>query len=187
LRLVLSWSLATAPPQLVPSRPLREAIMAAVAGTGTDDPELLGVPVKHEYLLKRAKQRIATLPVWNNKGILVQRSKKKDGKSLDVPVMGPDPDVWPHWIIPGANPSFRKDSILEDWYLKNCKIAFRHPKLFWYVFFPGPNKLKCPDCGSAERVIGDGWSPRLRAVCELDGTLFVVDYRYRCVGCPSEF
>lgn len=139
-------------------------------------------------------QSDATLPYWNNKGKLVQKVQRivgSDAKTVEVEVDGVDTTIWSNWIVDGVNPMLlsakvRKLLGIEVWWLWKIKFALWHTLLFFFSYFKSLNKVKCPSCGSSERVQGDGFSNRARAFCELGVTIFLLAYRYRCVNCPGK-
>lgn len=148
--------------------------------------------VDYKYLQSHCKKLIATLPVFNNQGKLVQKIQKgvtelgKKAKFQEVLVGGVDTKLWPNWIVEGINPMLLSEAGLEAWYLSKTPIAFWHPRLFFYPLFKGPNKFKCPGCKSSERVVKDSFSRRSRAICGLQCTIYLVDYRYKCEHCPGK-
>jgi hypothetical protein len=121
----------------------------------------------------------------------VQKVVGSTAKTVEVLVDGVDTMIWPDWIVDGVNPMLLSDKVrrqlgIEAWWLWKIKFALWHPLLFFYSYFKGPNKVKCPGCGSSKRVEGDGFSNRARAFCELGVTIFLLAYRYRCVNCPGK-
>ena len=151
--------------------------------------------VSYAYYYEYAKRLSQTLPKFDQKGFLYEEiqqlvfnstTKTEEIRTIRKLVDGVNTLQWPDWIVPGPDPSFLLSSKREDWWIWKTKLAIWHLRLFWYRYFKRYNKVKCPDCRQDCNVIGDGFASKLRAVCALDRTIYVLDYRYKCVGCPSE-
>jgi hypothetical protein len=147
------------------------ATAAATATVQAQKKDTRNGRVKSDALHKWALGRAGTLP-------------KKAGDKLNR-------DLWPDVIIPGPNPSFenrgdtRKDLQqfgVTPWYNWKTSVIFWAPTLFWPEGVPD---VKCPDCGSSERVTRDGWSDSLRAVTAVFATIWLLASRHKCKECPK--
>lgn len=152
--------------------------------------------VSYAYLYDYCKRLSQTLPKFDQKGYLYEEvqqivinssNKTEELRTVRKPVDGVNPLQWPDWIVPGPNPSILLSSKREDWWIWKIKLAVWHPRLFWFRYFKRFNKVRCPDCRQDCNVIGDGFATKLRAVCSHDRTIYILDYRYKCVGCPSKW
>jgi hypothetical protein len=112
--------------------------------------------VDYKYLQAHCKKLLATLPVFNNQGKLVQRIQKgvtgpgKKPQYEELLVNGVDTKLWPNWVVHGVNPMLLSEKELSDaglevWYLLKTSVAFWHPRLFLILSpLQGPEQVQVP-------------------------------------------
>lgn len=106
-------------------------------------------------------------------------------QAVTLAQLKPDADrsAWPDFIKPAPNPTLLGAD--ENFGLLGCKAVFWDPVALWGPDVAGAACTTCVNCGQKGKGQRDG-PGKIRKVCGLTDTYFVVAPKYRHKQCPGE-